>query len=261
MGGSSSKVQNMKSVISEAGPPSKASRSKKASYTRSCVQAYHENKDVELQRAIEHYMPPRFPLIQTITEEDVARFSDLWLQIYHDKQLGSGGQTLLASLFDVFYYKLFERSEKFREFFGDNFKERCRILTRQMIFFTTLRLDENLDKTFEDLGKLHRRLGISNWQFSMFVEVLLEALSSVLGDRAEMIKMQSATRVISFCLFRLLQSTLRHEIIRPTEMNVNFKDNVVERIIEEMEEEHTLAQSEKMRLASEKMSDLASLQE
>ena len=62
----------------------------------------------------------------------------------------------------------------------------------------------------------------------MFVEVLLESLYCVLEEHAEMEKMLAATRVISFCLFKLLQATLLPSKVRPLEMNVNYVDTKVE---------------------------------
>ena len=105
-------------------------------------------------------MPPRFPFQQSIDQRDVANFANLWSTIYNDRTLRPGGETMLSEMFEVFYNKLFERSDKFRDFFGSNYKERCRILSRQMVFFTTLKLDDNINQVFEDLGKLHQTLGI-----------------------------------------------------------------------------------------------------
>ena len=113
---------------------------------------------VNLERAIAHYMPPRFPLMQRVEQSDVDVFAELWDLIYSDSLLGPGGETKLSRLFEVFYYKLFQRSAKFNDYFRDNYKERCSILTRQMVFFTTLTLDDNTDAVFRDLGIMVRIL-------------------------------------------------------------------------------------------------------
>ena len=225
-----------------------------------------------IDRAVSHYMPPRFPFVQTIKQQDVTNFASLWARIYADRTLRPGGETMLSEMFEVFYNKLFERSDKFRDFFGSNYKERCRILSRQMVFFTTLELDDTVDSVFEDLGKLHQTLGISkyvfsviflvrninnrliSWQYSMFVEVLLESLYAILGDEAEITKMKSATRVISFCLYKLLKYTLLPNTVRPLEMSVNFRDNQVEAIIDRLEEESAFELSKRMDKVSDKMS-------
>ena len=181
------------------------------------------NLIVDIQMAISHYMPPRFPMYQVIDQNDVSNFKELWDYIYHNKSESTRTQSLLSSLFDTFYDKLFERSETFKRFFGGDFKLRCKLLTKQMMFFTTLDLDNNVQKVFDDLGSMHTKMGISNWQYSLFVEVLLESLATVLGEQAEPVKMRSATRVVSFALYKLLEATLIPEIIEPFEMEVNFQ--------------------------------------
>ena len=181
------------------------------------------HETIDIQMAISHYMPPRFPMYQVIDQNDVTNFKELWDFIYHNKSDGTRTQSLLSSLFDSFYDKLFERSETFKRFFGGDFKLRCKLLTKQMMFFTTLDLDHNVQKVFDDLGRMHTKMGISNWQYSLFVEVLLESLATVLGDHAEPVKMRSATRVVSFALYKLLEATLIPEIIEPFEMEVNFQ--------------------------------------
>lgn len=88
----------------------------------------------------------------------------------------------------------------------------------------------------------------------MFVEVLLESLYAILGTRAEITKMKSATRVISFCLFKLLEYTLLPSSVRTSEMSVNFRDNQVEAIIDRLEEESTFELTRQMDRISDKMS-------
>ena len=180
-------------------------------------------KEIDIQSAISHYMPPRFPMYQVINQNDVSDFKELWDYIYHNKSESIRSQSLLSSLFDTFYEKLFHRSETFKQFFGSDFKLRCRLLTKQMVFFTTLDLDGNVQKVFDDLGKMHKKMNICNWQYSLFVEVLMESLAEVLQDEAEPVKMKSATRVVSFALYKLLEATLIPEIIKPFEVEVNFK--------------------------------------
>ena len=215
--------------------------------------------DVNVNRAVAHYMPPRFPLMQRVEQDDVDLFAELWDLIYNDSTLGPGGETKLSGLFNVFYTKLFDRSAKFHDYFGDNYKERCGILTRQMVFFTTLTLDDNIDAVFRDLGIMHQRLGIANWQYSMFVEVLLECIYSVLGEAAVMKKMLAATRVISFCLYKLLQATIIPSRVRPLEMNVNYVDHKVESIIDRLDEQKDIELAEKLQVAAEQLSSHASL--
>ena len=123
---------------------------------------------IDIDRAISHYMPPRFPFLQSIDQGDVDNFASLWELIYNDRTLRSGGETMLSDMFEIFYAKLFERSDKFEVFFGSNQQERCRILARQMSFFTTLKLDNKMNQVFEDLGKLHQTLGISKYVDYLF---------------------------------------------------------------------------------------------
>ena len=207
---------------------------------------------IDINRAISHYMPPHFPFVQSINQADIDKFASLWEIIYNDRTLRPGGVSMLSDMFEIFYAKLFERSDKFQVFFGTNHQERCRILSRQMIFFTTVKLDDNINQVFQDLGKLHQQLGISNWMYSMFVEVLLETLYAILGAEAEITKMKSATKVLSFCLFKLLEHTLLPTTVRPLEMNINFRDNKIEDIIERLEMKETMELTKKMDDVSEK---------
>ena len=94
----------------------------------------------------------------------------------------------------------------------------------------------------------------------MFVEVLLESLYVVLGDKAEMKKMMGATRVISFCLYKLLQASLSPSQVRPLEMNVNFVDPKVESIIERLDEKEDVLQQARIQIASDELSAQASIQ-
>ena len=93
----------------------------------------------------------------------------------------------------------------------------------------------------------------------MFVEVLLESLYVVLGDKAEMKKMMGATRVISFCLYKLLQASLSPSQVRPLEMNVNFVDPKVESIIERLDEKEDVLQQARIQIASDELSAQASI--
>ena len=117
---------------------------------------------IDIDRAISHYMPPRFPFLQSIDQLDVDNFASLYSIIYNDRTLRPGGETMLSDLFEIFFSKLFERSDKFQAFFGSH-KDRSRLLSKQLLFFTTLKLDDNMNQVFEDLGKLHQTIGISKY--------------------------------------------------------------------------------------------------
>ena len=89
----------------------------------------------------------------------------------------------------------------------------------------------------------------------MFVEVLLETLYEILGDEAEITKMKSITKVLSFCLFKLLEYTLLPTTVRPMEMSVNFRDNKVEAIVNQLEVQETIDLNLKMEVVAEQIEE------
>ena len=89
----------------------------------------------------------------------------------------------------------------------------------------------------------------------MFTEVLLETLYEILGDEADITKMKSTTKVLSFCLFKLLEYTLLPSTVRPMEMSINFRDNKVEAIINKLEVQETMDLTQKMEEVAEQIEE------
>ena len=91
--------------------------------------------------------------------------------------------------------------------------------------------------------------------YSLYVEVLLESLYEILGDEAEITKIKSTTKVLSFCLFKLLEYTLLPATVRPLEMSINFRDLKVEAIVDRLEVEETMDLTKKMEDVAENQSN------
>mmetsp|Transcript_42734 Transcript_42734/g.70842 ORF Transcript_42734/g.70842 Transcript_42734/m.70842 type:complete len:179 (-) Transcript_42734:114-650(-) len=113
--------------------------------------------------AIQHYLPPTFPLHAMISPRDIELISKSWSLVKEGKadglSYGTGGRSGMVFFFDEFYGRLFQRSRAFRDYFGGDIKQRGKILLQIVQFISSLNLADRmkLDAGINRLGKSHAK--------------------------------------------------------------------------------------------------------
>jgi hemoglobin-like flavoprotein len=167
-------------------------------------------------------MPPEFPMIDCLTNEDIQRCKKSWYIISRIHE-GDNASSMLVSLVDEFYHRLISRASKFKKIFS-NVRERASILTKALNFIlSTNQLPDMIRKTkYAEMGTLHRGMGVSHWMFSMYMTTLIETVSYILKNHASIEVMESWTRVCSYTLRFFLEAIIRKEHVRNLEYAANF---------------------------------------
>jgi len=177
--------------------------------------------------AVEHYIPPTFPLNPVVLPFHKLKIEQSWQLIEQDKAAGlssgTGGRSGLVFFFDEFYFRLFQRSKAFYDFFGTNIKKRSEILLRIIQFLVSLDFGDRVtvDTQLYFLGKAHTKRAIRPWMYSVFTETMLETLMFVLGEDGTYEVSMSWTFVITYIMKRMLTEALKGQILE-LEFSANY---------------------------------------
>jgi len=188
--------------------------------------------------AVEHYIPPTFPLNPVVVPYHVEKIVASWDSIENNTaaglQMGTGGRSGLVFFFDEFYLRLFQRSKQFRDFFGTNIKKRSEILLRIIQFVKSLDFSDKLtvDTQLYFLGKGHVKRAIRPWMYSVFTETMLESLMFVLGEDATYEVSMSWTFVITYIMKKMLYEALQGNILE-----MEFSANYTTKGLKQLEKE------------------------
>ena len=190
-------------------------------------------RPVEVQVA--HYTPSSFPLVPKVTNESMALCKETWDFITQPVEAPDGQVVSGVTLFYTEFYdtlEVFDRTGKFetilRQHSGgsDTLAARGAILIR--IIRYALALDPEDEKSqymLFTLGKAHNQKRIRPWQYSIFVQVLLNTVSARLGSKATPEVMSAWVHLFAMILRCMLPLAIQG-LVNETESDVNVATNL-----------------------------------
>ena len=181
---------------------------------------------------VAHFTPSSFPMIPIIsgTGTDVCRAS--WVTIMKSDvpdEFGGPPVSGMTAFYNEFYERLeaFDSSGKFdavlsRHSSGMNkIAAKGAILIRIVDFVLKLREDNKQTAVLlYMLGKSHAQKAIRPWQYSVFVQTLLNTISSRLGTNATNTVMEGWVNLFAFVMQSMLPPAINGQVVE-TELNIN----------------------------------------
>lgn len=180
---------------------------------------------------VAHYTPASFPLIPVITPASSEKVIASWDKIVRKEHIDENG--VKTAGITVFYNEFYEHLYKLdtagqfeavlaRHVSGGNqIAAKGAIIVRIIKYVCTVKDDSpETYKKLYTLGKMHSRLSIRPWQYSVFVQTLLLTISSRLGTEATNDVMDAWVNVFAFVLRSMLPPAIKGQVDE-YEININ----------------------------------------
>jgi hemoglobin-like flavoprotein len=186
---------------------------------------------VPLSVQVSHFTPSSFPLVPRINSSQNKLCVSSWNTIIEQEGRGADGKTLsgITMFYEEFYerLKLFDSRGMFEAVLTRNSGTlqksavKGAILIRIMKFALTLKEDsDDVQMQLFILGKSHAQKQIRPWQYSVFVETLLNTVGSRLGSDATADVMRAWVNLFAFILKSMLPPAIKGSTLTD-EINVN----------------------------------------
>lgn len=211
---------------------------------------------VSHEQAVEHYTPSFFPIIPVVNKNTIHLCQESWKLIIKDEV--KDGFTLSGiTLFYTEFYELLEKFDSSGRFeavlsmhsTGQNkIAAKGQILMRIMQFVLSIDIDhpKELQYSLFMLGKSHAHKQIRPWQYSIFVQTMINTLASRLGSNATHDVMSAWVNIFAFVMKTMLPPAIKGLVVE-TELNSNatahFVSEEVTQNILEVEDEKEMAKS------------------
>ncbi len=227
-------------------------------------ETFHETP-FEIQVA--HYTPACFPLIPLVNKSTTRICSDSWSFIL--EPVWKDGVTLSGlTLFYTEFYETLAHFDKMGKFESvllhhtsglPSIAAKGAILIRIINYALAIDIDSpNCMFMLYTLGKSHNHKRIRPWQYSIFVQTLLNTISSRLQAQATNEVMSAWTHLFAFILRAMLPVAIKG-LVNETEMDINVTSDIVVNtrdgcdfgVMEQIEEADLLMELKKKELAAE----------
>jgi hemoglobin-like flavoprotein len=186
---------------------------------------------IPLQVMVAHFTPSSFPMIPTVNPQSSQLCTDSWSKIVGHVVPTSDGNSIsgMTAFYNEFYERLktFDTSGKFdavlsRHSGGQNqIAAKGAIILRIVKF--VVRIDVNSkqnDMLLYMLGKSHSQKAIRPWQYAIFVQCLLNTISSRLGTDATSDVMEAWVNLFAYVMKGMLPPAIKGQVVE-TELNIN----------------------------------------
>ena len=208
---------------------------------------------IPLQVMVAHFTPSSFPLIPTVNEQSSLLCTQSWGMIVaqvikvDDYSQISG----MTAFYNEFYerLKMFDSSGKFdavlsRHSGGQNqIAAKGAIILRIVKFVVRIKSDAQNDMLLYMLGKSHSQKAIRPWQYSIFVQTMLNTISSRLGRDATSDVMEAWVNLFAYVMKGMLPPAIKGQVVE-TELNINtsseFNNGKIAEEIRGFEDERAL---------------------
>ena len=190
-----------------------------------------ESMTFPLEIQVAHYTPSSFPLRPIINNNTAKICAESWKKVVANNITDENGSTV--SGITVFYSDFYDRLELFdskgvfeavltRHASGDNkAAAKGAILLRIVNFMLAIEGDTPETQTLLFmLGKAHTQRLIRPWQYSIFVQTLLNTISDRLGLNAINQVMEAWVNLFAFVLQSMLPPAITGLVVE-TELNIN----------------------------------------
>jgi hemoglobin-like flavoprotein len=203
---------------------------------------------------VAHFTPSSFPIIPTVNAQSSLLCTESWAKIVAqsvkvDEHSQISGMT---AFYNEFYERLqmFDSSGKFdavlsRHSGGQNqIAAKGAIILRIVKFVVRIQHDSKQNgMLLYMLGKSHSQKAIRPWQYSIFVQTLLNTISSRLGREATSDVMEAWVNLFAYVMQGMLPPAIRGQVVE-TELNINtsseFNSGKVAEEIQDFEDERAL---------------------
>jgi hemoglobin-like flavoprotein len=211
------------------------------------------NVALSLQVQVAHFTPASFPIIPVIDKRTNKLCEESWNKLISkdvvDESADNAGATIsgMTAFYQDFYDRLdqVDTSGRFeailsRHSSGDKVAAKGAILLRIIKF--VLRIDEDSKQNqlaLYMLGKSHSQKLIRPWQYSVFVQTLLNTIASRLGTDATNDVMEAWVNLFAYVVKSMLPAAIKDQVVE-TEVSINtsseFDTGRVAEEVAEMEE-------------------------
>lgn len=208
--------------------------------------------DVSIQLQVAHFTPATFPMIPVVTHETHSFCSQSWNIILEKKpnQDIEGNDYGLSGV-TAFYSEFYDRLDKvdanghfeavLSRHSGNDEQSKISakgaILVRIIKFaISVAKNTNNAQMTLYMLGKSHSQKSVRPWQYSVFVQTLLQTIASRLETQATNDVMEAWVNLFAFILRSMLPPAIEGQVVE-NEMNVNTSSEFAAgKVLEEVAE-------------------------
>jgi hemoglobin-like flavoprotein len=187
--------------------------------------------NIPLQVQVAHFTPSSFPLIPTVNKTTSHLCAASWAIIegqsikINDYDMISG----MAAYYSEFYDRLeqFDSTGKFDAVLSRNSKAEDQISAKGAIILRIVKFVVRLDPESPQnemvlymLGKSHLQKAIRPWQYSIFVQTLLNTIASRLGTDATSEVMEAWVNLFAYVMQGMLPAAIKGQVVE-TELSIN----------------------------------------
>ena len=209
--------------------------------------------NVPLQVMVAHFTPSSFPLIPTVNEQSSLLCTQSWGKIVaqivrvDDRAQISG----MTAFYNEFYERLamFDSSGKFDAVLSRHSGDQNQIAAKGAIilrivkFVVRIKSNAQNDMLLYMLGKSHSQKAIRPWQYSIFVQTLLNTISARLGRDATSDVMEAWVNLFAYVMRGMLPPAIKGQVVE-TELNINtsseFNHGKIAEEIQDFEDEKAM---------------------
>ena len=186
---------------------------------------------------VAHYSPPSFPLTPVVTANTIEICKASWKKILEPVERNGMSLSGMTVFFTEFYDTLerFDTAGKFETVLKkhttglNGIAAKGALLIRIINF--ALALDPSSEKTkfiVTSMGRTHNRLKIRPWQYSIFIQILVNTISSRLGNHATNTVMSSWVHLFAYLLHYMLPAAIKGLVVG-SELDINVNDTKAKR--------------------------------
>jgi hemoglobin-like flavoprotein len=198
------------------------------------VSKYRVDK-IPLDMQVAHYMPATFPLVSSLNMSTIAACRHSWNIVINKHDLDPNGrlQTHGMTLFYNEFYRRLEQVDslgRIEQVLARRSSGKSSISAKGSLIIRIVRYMLNMDNTVETIrslrncGKSHRIKGIRPWQYSVFMEVLLQTIGHRLNENATLDVMDAWVNLSAFSLAFMLPTAIEGRVVE-TEAAYNYDMN------------------------------------
>jgi hemoglobin-like flavoprotein len=192
---------------------------------------FEKKMTVPLALQIAHFTPASFPLVPIISRQVNKLCTTSWNILVEQEFEGEGGTVVsgITMFYNEFYKRLavFDNKGMFEAVLSRHSGSANKIAVKGSILVRIIKYVLAITEDSEEtqlalfvLGKSHRQKHIRPWQYSVFIETLLNTLAHQLGIHATADVMYAWVNLFAFVLKLMLPPALEG-LTLPTELNVN----------------------------------------
>ena len=180
---------------------------------------------IDLIVQVAHFTPSTFPMMPIVTLKSSSICKESWRKIISNEPSSeiSQGVSGITKFYNEFYERLdaVDLGGEFDKILSSNTKGKNKIFAKGSLIIRIidyiLKIDgdsKELQDRLTKLGKAHVKLNIYPWQYSIFVEVLLLTISSLLREVASHEVIESWVNLFALVLKYMLPAALHGSNIK-----------------------------------------------